>query len=103
VRGARGRASNRTAASTSEDDADPFVGSQRVDFEESELKALENLHRTPVKGWFSACDLDSPANIVPGAENSSELTLGQKFIWDHQKSFGFCENPWLKRLHGAMQ
>lgn len=84
-------------------DAADSLSTARVDFDEGELKALEDLHRTPVKGWFSACDLDSPANIVPGAENASELTLGQKFIWDHQKSFGFCENPWLKRLHGAMQ
>ena len=74
-----------------------------ADFEEEELKRLQDLKRTPIKGWFSACNLDSPANIVPGAENASELAFGQKFIHDHQKTFGFCENPWLKRIHGAMQ
>ncbi|KAG7529747.1 hypothetical protein FFLO_05436 [Filobasidium floriforme] len=71
-------------------------------FSEDELKRLQDLKRTPIKGWFSACNLDSPANIVPGAENASELASGQKFIHDHQKTFGFCENPWLKRIHGAM-
>jgi hypothetical protein len=74
-----------------------------TDFSEDELKRLQDLKRTPIKGWFSACNLDSPANIVSGAENASELALGQKFIHDHQKTFGFCENPWLKRIHGAMQ
>ncbi len=46
-----------------------------TDFTAEELKQLQDLKRTPVKGWFSACDLDSPANIKPDAEMPSDETL----------------------------
>lgn len=72
-------------------------------FSPEELKELENLRRTPVEGWFSACSMESPANIVEGAQNTTEDAWRQRLIHDHQKTFGFCENPWLKKIHGAMQ
>lgn len=46
-----------------------------TDFKEEELKALQDIFRTDVAGWFSACRPDSPANAVPDAQNASDAGL----------------------------
>lgn len=71
-------------------------------FTMDELKELQSMKRTPVKGWFSACKLDSPANIKPWAENATEVEQPKSFIHHHQATMNFCQHPSLKRLHGAL-
>ena len=65
---------------------DTFETDRWTDFDEAELARLEDPHRTSARGWFvgdetshsyiadhsqKACPLDSPANIRPGAENTT--------------------------------
>ncbi|KAJ9095384.1 hypothetical protein QFC19_007629 [Naganishia cerealis] len=71
-------------------------------FTEAELKELQNVHRTEIAGWFSACRPTSPANLVPNAQNASDAGPPKTFIHNHSPTMDFCEHPSLKRLHGAM-
>lgn len=78
-------------------------------FEQEELARLQDMKRTPVKGWFSACSLDSPANAQPDAENAPDAgstrddgLVPKTFIHEHQSTMDFCQHPSLKRLHGAL-
>ncbi|BEJ14964.1 hypothetical protein CspHIS471_0407310 [Cutaneotrichosporon sp. HIS471] len=70
-------------------------------FTAEELRHYESPRRTTAWGWFKACPLDSPANMLSGAENGE--TLEKAFIHDHVATMDFCEFPNLKRLHGALQ
>ncbi|KAJ9127127.1 hypothetical protein QFC24_001363 [Naganishia onofrii] len=74
----------------------------RADFTEQELKELQNVHRTEIAGWFSACRPNSPANAIPNAQNVSDAGLPKTFIHDHSPTMDFCQHPSLKKLHGAM-
>ncbi|KAJ9122403.1 hypothetical protein QFC22_001826 [Naganishia vaughanmartiniae] len=71
-------------------------------FTEQELKDLQNVHRTEIAGWFSACRPNSPANAIPDAQNVSDAGLPKTFIHDHSPTMDFCQHPSLKKLHGAM-
>lgn len=78
-------------------------------FEDDELARLQDMKRTPVKGWFSACSLDSPANAHPDAENApaagstrEDGSVPKTFVHEHQSTMDFCQHPSLKRLHGAL-
>lgn len=71
-------------------------------FDPEELKALEDHKRNPFVGWFEACAPDSPANIKPWAENATDERQPKTFIHQHSATYNFCDNPQLKRLHGAL-
>ncbi|GMK53842.1 hypothetical protein CspeluHIS016_0104280 [Cutaneotrichosporon spelunceum] len=70
-------------------------------FMPEELRHYENPRRTTAWGWFKACPLDSPANMLSGVEAGE--TTEKAFIHDHVATMDFCEFPNLKRLHGALQ
>lgn len=78
----------------------------------AELKRLENKNRNDHRGWFSACDEDSPAR---GHDRVMENRLREidgldplpepatpAFVQDVRPGFDWCQNPGTQKLHGTM-
>ncbi|WVF69398.1 hypothetical protein IAT40_004175 [Kwoniella sp. CBS 6097] len=74
---------------------------------EEELKAFEKREgRVKVKGFFSACPVGSPGwNQGLAMLDGHEIEMPApetSFIYDPLRTYDFCDNPSLLKLHGSL-